>query len=168
MIFWGYFFATCSYLTYCIGRFLKLKKGMLLFDLLSKPLMAIALYFFNSLSGAYILLVACLVLIVSNIKERLHTRWLAAYILFQLLYLIIFYHTYIGLSSILITTCVSITLFSIWWLPPQKMRLIGGFNGLTSLTYHLSLHNWLGIMEVVVMASNFAAYFKMRKKRKSK
>lgn len=164
MIFWGYFFATCCYLTYCGSRFLKLKKGMLLLDLLSKPLMAMALYCFNSLSGAYIFMVVCLMLIACNIKERLHAKWLPAYVLFQTLYLVILYYTYTGYSSLLIVLCASITLFSTWWLPPQKMRLIGGFNGFISLSYHLSIHDWLGLMEIVVMISNFVAYHKMRKK----
>jgi len=159
----GYLFTACSYLLYAISRFCKRKQMILLFDLASKPFMALSLYYFNSLSGAYIFFVICFMLIVANIKEKMHFRCLIGYLFFQTLYLIILYYTYTGYSSALITLCVSITLFSIWWLPPQKMRLVGGFNGLLSLTYHLSIHNWLGLFEIASIASNFLAYHKRKK-----
>jgi len=166
MIFLGYFFVACAYALYAYSRFCKSKQLMLFFNLCSKPFMAAGLYFFNSLSGSYVLLVSCLMLITTNIKEKLKTRWLLGYIFFQAIYLVILYYTYIGYSSILITLCVSITLFSTWWLSPQKMRLIGGINGFLALAYHLSVRNWLGLLEITGIISSFSAYIKARKKSK--
>lgn len=168
MIFWGYFFTACAYFLYGASRFCKTKQYMLLLDLLSKPFMAAGLYYFQSLSGSYIMLVICFMLIAANLKEHFKTKWLIGYLFFQSLYLLILYHTYIGFSSILITLCVSITLFCTWWLPPQKMRLICGFNCFISLAYHLSIRNWLGIFELISMTSNFSAYYNMKRKSKRK
>ncbi len=165
-MFFGYFFAACAYILYAFSRFCRRKQMMLLFDLASKPFIAASAYFFNSLSGSYIFAMICIVLVVVNLKVKLRVRWLPVYLFFQMIYLVIFYYTYAGLPSILITTCVSITLFSMWWLPPQQMRLVGGINGFTSLAYHLSIHNWLGLLEIASIASNLAAYAKMRHDKK--
>ena len=103
-------------------------------------------------------------LIVVNIKERLHKKWLFGYIFFQILYFVILYFTYAGLSSILIVLTVSINLFSIWFLPPQQMRLISGINGFTYLAYQISIKNLAGLLEIFALLSNMISFIKYRKK----
>ncbi len=164
MLFLGYFFTILNYACFCISRFMKRKKTMLLLDLLAKIFTSIGLYFLDSLSGSYIFIAVFFMLIVANIKERLDKRWLAGYIFFQSIYLIILWQTYVGISSLLVFTTVSVTLFCIWWLPPQKMRVIGGLNCFTYLAYQISIRNWAGLLELFVIASNFFAYLKYRKK----
>ena len=72
MIVWGYLLTIIDYMGYCLGCFMKRKAAMLAFDLVSKIFTALSLYCFGSLSGAYIYIVVFGVLIVANIKERLH------------------------------------------------------------------------------------------------
>ena len=102
-------------------------------------------------------------LIIANIKERLNKKWLFGYIFFQSLYLAIVFHTYVGISSILVLMTVSITLFCIWWLPPQQMRVVGGLNCFTYLAYQISIKNWAGLLEIFVILSNFFSFLKYKK-----
>ncbi|MBO4643116.1 MAG: YgjV family protein, partial [Alphaproteobacteria bacterium] len=51
-------------------------------------------------------------------------------------------------------------LFCVWWLSPQKIRFIGGFNSFLYLAYQISIKNWAGLIEIFVIVSNFAAFFK--------
>lgn len=163
MLILGYIFTILNYACYCLSRFMKTKKMMLLLDLISKVFTSLGLYCLNSLSGAYVFIAVFFMLIVANIKERLNKQWLAVYIFFQSIYLIILYYTYVGISSILVVLLVSITLFCIWWLPPQKMRIVGLFNSFTCLAYQISIKNWAGLLEILVMFSNLLAYLKYKK-----
>lgn len=167
MLLLGYFFTLLNYACYCLSRFMKHKQHMLLLDLLSKIFTALGLYFFNSLSGAYITFAAFFMLIIANIKEKLNKQWLFGYILFQALFFYILYYTYIGISSILVVTTTSITLFCIWWLPPQHIRIIGIFNCIIYMTYQFTIHNWAGLLEIFVIFSNIVSYIKHQKSYKS-
>ena len=164
MLIWlGYFFTTLNYACYCLSRFMKQKKMMLLLDLIAKILTSLGLYCLGSLSGSYVFIVSFFMLIVANIKERLNKRWLGFYILFQSLYLLVLYYTFVGLSSILIVTTVSVTMFCIWWLPPQQMRFVGGLNSFTCLAYQITIKNWAGLLEIFVIVSNVVSYIKYKR-----
>ena len=163
MIWLGYLFTFLNYVCYCLSRFMKHKSMMLLLDLISKILTAIGMYFLNSLSGAYIFIAVFFMLIVANIKEYLNKKWLFGYLFFQSIYLAILYYTYVDASSVLVVMTVSITLFCIWWLRPQQMRVIGGINGFTFLAYQISIKNRAGLLEIFVIISNFISYLKYKK-----
>ena len=163
MIWLGYFFTALNYACYCLSRFMKQKQLMLLLDLLAKIFTIIGLYLLDSLSGASSFIVMFLLLIVANIKEKLNKKWLFGYLLFQLLYLIVLFYTYEGISSVLVVLSSSITLLCIWWLPPQQMRFIGGLNCFVFLAYQISIKNWAGLLEIFVIISNLFSYLKYRK-----
>ena len=164
MIWQGYLFTALNYVCYCLSRFMKHKKMMLLLDLLAKILTIIGLYCLNSLSGAYIFIAVFFTLIVTNIKERLNKRWLSGYIFFQALYVVILFYTYVGWSSILVTLSSSVNLVCLWWLPPQQMRVVGGLNSFIFLAYQISIKNWAGLLEILVILSNLFAFLKYWKK----
>ena len=138
------------------------KKDMLLMDLLATAFTILALYCVGSISGAFSFCVIFLVLIFANIKERVKKKWTGFYVLFQVLYLLILIYAYQGISSVLVFTTSTIGLFYTWWLPPQKMRLIGGYNSILFLAYQISIKNWPGLLEILIALSNFAAYLKYR------
>lgn len=163
MIWLGYFFTVLNYVCYCLSRFMKHKKMMLLLDLLAKIFTILGLYCLNSLSGTYTFVVMFFFLIVANIKERLNKKWLLWYIFFQFLYLAILYKYYEGLSSILVVFTSSVTLFSVWWLPPQQMRIVGGLNCFPFLAYQICIKNWAGLLEILVILSNLFSFLKYRK-----
>jgi hypothetical protein len=142
---------------------MKQKQLMLLLDLLAKIFTIIGLYLLDSLSGASSFIVMFLLLIVANIKEKLNKKWLFGYLLFQLLYLIVLFYTYEGISSVLVVLSSSITLLCIWWLPPQQMRFVGGLNCFVFLAYQISIKNWAGLLEILVIISNLFSYLKYRK-----
>ena len=102
-------------------------------------------------------------ILIFFIKERLNKKWLFGYIFFQSLYLAILFYTYAGIPSILVVATVSVTLFCIWWLPPQQMRVVGGLNCFTYLAYQISIKNWAGLLEILVILSNFFSFLKYRK-----
>ena len=157
MVILGYIFTALNYLIYCISRFRRKKKTMLALDLWAKILTILGLYCLGSLSGAFSFIIVFCVLIAANIKERLKKKWTALYILFQWLYIMILICTYQGISSALVFTTSSISLFSNWWFPPQKLRFAGGCNSILFVIYQISIKNWAGLLELFVMFSNFAS-----------
>ena len=162
MIWLGYFFTVINYICYCGSRFSRSKQMMLFLDLVAKIFTILGLYCLGSLSGAYIFVVTFFLLIVANIKEKTNKRWLPAYLFFQGLYFLILIFIFEGISSILVFTTSSVTLWCIWWLPPQKMRIVGGWNSILYLLYQISIKNWAGLIELAVIYSNFAAYIKYK------
>lgn len=163
MILLGYFFTVINYICYCISRFVKTKQMMLFFDLVAKIFTIAGLYCLGSLSGAYTFCITFFLLIVANIKEKKKKIWVLLYWLFQSLYLSVFLTTFIGISSVLVFITSGINLYSIWWLSPQKMRVVGGLNSIIFLIYQISIRNWAGLIELAVIFSNFAAYIKYKK-----
>lgn len=161
----GYIFTVFNYVFYCISRFCRKKYQMLTLDLLAKLSTFVALYFLNSLSGAYSMLVSFLILIAANIKERRKGKWLPAYVVFQLLLVAIMIWKFAGISSILVFMTSSISLLSIWWLNPQKMRIAGMATSISSLLYQISIKNWAGLLEMVVICSNVASFTKYKREK---
>lgn len=132
-------------------------------DLLSKTSYMLALLCLGSLSGAYSIMLNLGYLICANIKERHGYRWPVLYALFELALIGIMLGNFEGISSVLIFCSTSISLFSIWWMPPQKMRLLGLGANFITLSYHISLRNWAGVFEFAVIASNVSSYLKYRR-----
>ena len=168
MIILGYFFTVLNYITYCLSRFMKSKAAILALDLVAKIFTTIGLYYFNSLSGAYITIAVFFLLIVANIKEHLHKEWLWGYIFFQSLYVVILCCAYEGVSSILIFSTVTINLFGIWFLSPQQMRLFGCISCFAYFAYMVSIHNWAGVLEIFALLSNVLSFIKYKKKKQIK
>lgn len=166
MIWLGYLFTAINYGCYCLSRFMKNKKMMLFWDLMAKVFTALGFYFLGSLSGAYLFVAGFFMLITANVKEQLAKKWLPVYIFFQTLYLAVLFCTYNGISSILFTITASVTLFCVWWMPPQKMRIIGAWNSFLFLAGQISIRNWAGLLEILVIISNFMAFFKYKKLKK--
>ena len=160
MIILGYIFTVINYFLYCLSRFVRDKKNMLLIDLLAKIFTVLGLYCLGSLSGAYSFGITFFLLIVANIKERLGVKWIVGFIFFQVLYTLILILTYQGISSILIFIVSSLKLTSTWWLIPQKIRIVGMCNSVLFLGYQIAIKNWAGLLEIFVMLSNLIAYLK--------
>ena len=163
MIALGYIFTVINYVLYCASRFAVSKKTILLMDLVAKVFTVMGLYCLNSLSGAAVFCITFVLLIAANIKERLDKKCLWGFIVFQALYTIALFYTYDGISSILVFLSATINLLCIWWFAPQNMRLVGGFNCIIYLAYQISIKNWAGLIEILVLISNFAAYIKYHK-----
>lgn len=166
LIFLGYLFTVINYVCYCLSRFVKTKQMMLLLDLVAKIFTIAGLYCLGSLSGAYLFVITFFLLIVANIKEKAGARWTLGFVLFFGLYCLALHTTFDGLPSLLVFTSSVVNLWCIWWLPPQKMRFIGGLNCIVYLSYQISIKNWAGLIELAVIYSNFAAYLKYRNKAK--
>lgn len=164
----GYIFTVFNYVFYCISRFCRKKYQMLTLDLLAKLSTFIALFFLNSLSGAYSMLVSFIILIAANIKERKNGRWLPMYAAFQLSLVIIMIWKFAGISSILVFVTSTISLLSIWWLNPQKMRVAGMATSVSSLLYQTSIQNWAGLLEIIVICSNVLSFSKYKNEKDDK
>lgn len=163
MITLGYIFTLINYVFFCGSRFLVNKKNILLMDLVAKIFTVMGLYCLNSLSGAFSFGITFFLLIAANIKERQNKKWGAGFVIFQALYLLTMILQYEGLSSVLICASCSLNLVCVWFLAPQNMRLVGGYNSILFLLYQISIKNWAGLVEIFVIISNFAAYFKYKK-----
>ena len=74
--------------------------------------------------------------------------------------------TYIGISSILVFSCSSITLCANWWLSPQNMRLSAVFGSVVYLAYQISIANWAGLLVVFALTSNLFSFLTYRKIKK--
>lgn len=160
----GYLFTVFNYVFYCTSRFCSKKHRMLTLDLLAKLSTFLALFFLNALSGAYSMLVSFLVLIVANVKIRRNARWLPGYILFQVVLIAIMIWKFAGISSVLVCFTSTVSLISIWWLSPQKMRIAGITTSISSLMYQLSIQNWAGMLEIIVICSNIVSFITYKRK----
>lgn len=164
----GYIFTVFNYAFYCISRFCRKKYQMLTLDLLAKLSTFVALFFLNSLSGAYSMLVSFVILIVANIKERKNGKWLPIYVAFQVSLVIIMIWKFASISSVLVFATSTISLLSIWWLNPQKMPIAGMATSISSLLYQISIKNWAGLLEIIVICSNILSFSKYRNEKKNK
>ena len=162
MIILGYIFTIINYFLYCLSRFMRDKKDMLLVDLLAKIFTILGLYCLGSLGGSLSFGITFFLLIAANIKERLNKKWILGFLFFQILYTATLFFTYQGISSILIFIVSSLKLTSTWWFVPQKIRIVGMCNSILFLGYQISIKNWAGLLEIFVMLSNFTAYLKYR------
>ena len=167
-VIFGTVFTVLNYVFYCSSRFFRLKKKMLAFDLLAKLSTCLALYFLDALSGAYSMLLSFLILIAANLKERRQARWPAVYAVFQAALIAIMVWQFAGLPSVLVFCTASVSLLSIWWLPPQKMRVASMITSVTSLLYQLSIQNYAGLLECIVIGSNVLSFVKYQKQRRVK
>lgn len=158
----GYVFTVFNYVFYCGSRFCRKKYQMLTLDLLAKLSTFVALYCLDSLNGAYSMFVSFLILIAANIKERKNGRWFIPYVIFQFLLVVIMIWKFAGVSSILVFMTSTISLLSVWWLNPQKMRIAGMATSILSLLYQISIKNWAGLLEIIVICSNAASFTKYK------
>lgn len=159
----GYIFTFFNYVFYSISRFSNKKHKMLTLDLLAKLSTFIALFFMGSISGAYSMLLSFFILLAANIKVRRQSKWSVLYILFELILISILILKFEGISSILVFITSSTSLLSVWWLRPQGMRIAGLFTSITSLLYQLSIRNWAGLLEIIVIGSNIISFVKYKK-----
>lgn len=168
MIYFGYIMTFFNYICYCSSRFMKEKTYMLLLDILAKISTIIALICLGSLTGSYNMIISLILLIIARKKEKgkiLTTKISSnvVFILFVCSYLFSMTLTFKGISSILVTITSVITLISIWYLPPQKMRIVGACNSVIFLCYQMSIRNYVGILEILVILSNIVAFVKYKK-----
>lgn len=163
----GYIFSIINYTFYGLGRFMKKKSAILVFCLLSLLAAAISCYFFNSLSGYYLLLTQIIVTSLAYIKEKkTFNKFLTygIYIAAQLFITATIMYTFKGMSSVFCYISVTIAIFSVWWLNEQKMRLTGIFICLFSFLYNMTIGNYLGVLELAIIATNIISYFIYKKK----
>ena len=158
----GYGLTILNYIFYCTSRFQKNKKNILFLDLIAKFCTVIALYFLNSLTGSYIMCLKFLIDIICYIKENKRLKLSALYWIFQIVFILILWNTYIGISSMLVFFCSSITLLANWWLSPQYMRISSAVGSGFYLAYQISITNWAGLLEIIAFASNVNAYLKYK------
>ena len=139
------------------------KEKILFMDLIAKIFTVAGLYCLGSLTGAYNMSMIFLMNIVCYVKERKNRKLPVLYFIFEMVFVAILIYTYDGLSSILVFTCSSLTLFANWWLSPQYMRITAVWGCVIYLAYQISIKNWAGLLEIGAFASNLISYLKYRK-----
>ena len=162
----GYIFTFINYIAYCTSRFQKKKSLILTLDLIAKICTIIALYFLGSLSGSYSMFISFISIIIFNIKERYKfNKYLefSIYILLQIGYILVGIFTFSGISTILIFITSSVMLFANCYLSPQKMRFLGVPCSMLYLGYQISIKNWVGLLEILVILSNIISFKKYKK-----
>ncbi len=165
MLLVAYGFTILNYIFYCSSRFCKEKKNMLLFDILAKISTIISLLLLSSITGAIVMCVSLIMLLVARYKEQKGMNkylTIILYLLFIGIYVTNLILTYKGLSSILVTTTALLTLTSVWFLKPQNMRKMGILVSTIYLFYQISIKNWAGLLEAFVIVSNIASLIKYK------
>lgn len=163
----GYTFSLLSGLIYCIGRFKKEKKNILLFDLMSKLLMSVSLFLFGSLTGSINFIINFIFLLVFNLlirKKKFNMKdSVITFTVFFIAYIVSCILTYNGYVSALVCLASSLSLFANSFLREQKMRLMSAFTSVFYLTYYISIGNYAGALEIVPLLSNVISYMKYKK-----
>lgn len=164
----GYIFSIINYLFYATGRFMKNKPAILFFCVLSLTTAAISCFFFNSMSGFYSLMILVFFNIIAYFKAKKEFNKVltyAIYIFTQILITLMSIYTFKGISSIFCYISTTIAVVSVWWFNEQKMRIAGIFVCLFSFLYNLTIHNYIGILELAIIASNIISYCVYNKKK---
>jgi len=167
MIILGYILTVINYLSYCASRFCKEKKNILLLDIFAKVITVLSFICLKSMTGAVVMFISILLLIVAYFKENhklIKVISISGFLFFNILYIINICLTYNGLSSILVTVTAFLTLISIWWFKPQNMRLMGIFVSIIYLFYQISIKNWAGLLEILVILANIISFMKYKNK----
>ena len=171
MVIAGYILTVINYVFYCLSRFAKQKKTMLTMDIFAKICTVASLLCFDSVTGAIVMGIAIPLLIISRYKETHELSkpalW-SIFIIFNLIYIVSTIFTYNGISSVLVTITALLTLISIWWLKPQNMRLMGLIVCIIYLAYQISIKNWAGLLEILVIVANVASWIIYKNKEKQK
>ena len=157
----GYTFSIINYAFYGIGRFMKKKSAILAFCLLSLLAAAISCYFFNSLSGYYLLLTQIVIVLLAYIKEKKpfpKVVQYAIYVAAQLFITLATIFTFQGISSIFCYISVTIGILSNWWFNEQKIRNCGVAICFFSFLYNMSIKNYIGVLELAIMIMNIVSY----------
>ena len=163
LIYVGYGLTVINYIFYCASRFQKDKKNILFLDLFAKTCTIFALYCFGSLTGSYIMFLKLIIGIVCYTKECKNWKLFFLYWVFEIIFILILWNTYIGISSVLVFVCSSISLLANWWLSPQYMRISAVVGSGFYLAYQISISNWAGLLEIVALGSNIGAYVKYKR-----
>ena len=167
MIYVAYGLTFINYVFYCSSRYMKKKEHMLLFDMIAKIVTTISFLLLNSETGMFNMLLAFVLILYNYVKEKKETTSKTQnIIIFSIatsIYVIILFLTYSDISSILVFTTSIVSLISNQFLSPQKMRITGIFNSILYLTYQLTLKNWAGLLEIIVIISNLTSWLKYKK-----
>ena len=167
MLIIAYIATVINYLCYCVSRYCKAKKGMVSLDLAAKLFSMIALILLGSLTGGFNMALSFVLLIIIRIREKWNFSEIANVLLFSVFlcgYIGILIFTFQGLPSVLTFLTSSLTLTGLCFLSPQGMRKIGIFASLLYLCYMLSIKNWVGLLEVLVLFSNISSYLYYKKR----
>lgn len=166
MLYLAYGLTVVNYIFYCLSRYMKQKKYMLLLDIGAKVTTTISLLLLGSKTGMFNMLFAMALLIFNycyETKECITKKYnIIVFGIAILVYCSILTFTYEGITSILVFTTSIISLTSNQFFTPQKMRVTGVFNSIIYLMYQISLKNWVGLLEVLVIISNATSWFKYR------
>ncbi len=167
MIYLAYGLTAVNYLLYCLSRYMKQKKYMLLLDIGAKTVTTISFLLLGSKTGMFNMLLAAALLVFNyfyETKECITKKYnKIVFGIAVLIYCSILAFTYEDVTSILVFITSIISLTSNQFFPPQKMRVTGMFNSIIYLSYQILLKNWAGLLEVLVIISNSTAWFKYRK-----
>jgi hypothetical protein len=145
---------------------MKKKKDILYLDLFAKAFTIASLYLFGSATGAYNMCLTFIINIICYHKTKNEWKLSLLYWIFELILIIIFVNTYIGISSILVFITSSLTLMSNWWFSPQQMRLTAVLGSMLYLSYQISINNWAGLLEIIALGSNWLSYVKYKNTRR--
>ena len=168
MIVVGYLFSTLNYILYCIGRFTKKKSAIMLYCLFALVMAGISNYCFGSLTGSLTLFVQIPIVFLSYCKEKKPMQkrtMIFVYSLAVLATTIILATTFKGLSSILIYVAANLSIYSYWWMSEQQLRVTGVFIGVLFFLYCMSIRNYMGFMELLVILSNIVSYAVYQRKK---
>lgn len=167
MLIIAYIATLMSYLCYCRSRYCKTKKNMVSLDLASKLFSIVALVLMGSLTGGFNMALSFVLLIIIRIREKRNFSEIANVLLFSVFlcgYIGILIFTFQGLPSVLTFLTSSLTLTGLCFLSPQGMRKIGIFASSLYLCYMLSIKNWVGLLEILVLFSNITSYLYYKKR----
>ena len=165
----GYICTILNCFVFSIGRFQRNKKSILAFEFIAKLLSVTSFFMFGSLTSGLSDIWSFVVLSTANVKEHKQfsttvSNWL--FIFFESVYVLILSFTFNGISSLLIFTVSTISIVSLWYLEPQNMRVAEIMNSFIYLALQLSIGNFAGITEFVVIGCNTASYCKYEKEEK--
>lgn len=160
----GYGITILSMVVYAAGLQLREEWQIIISQILAKILTVLCLLCFDSATGVWTSIVGFGVLTISYLREKYKRGFIPFYFIFETIYIYILVNTFDGISSILMFVGSSLSLLSLFWLREQPLRIVGLIKSCIYVVYQLSIKNWAGITELIIVYSYISSYIKYRKK----
>lgn len=160
----GYGLTILAIVVYAAGLQLKEKWQIIVSQILARIFTVSSLLCFDSATGVWTSVIGFGVLTISYLREKYKKGFIPFYFIFESIYIYILINTFNGISSILVFVSSSLSLMALFWLREQPLRIVGLIKSCIYIVYNLSIKNWAGITELIIIYSYISSYVKYKKK----
>ena len=159
MIYAGYALTALNYVLYCISRFQKNKRSILILDIFAKICTVLSFFLLSVKSGMISMLISLAAIIVFTIRDKNKI----AYGVFFASYIACAVYTFTGLPEIILAISSILMLTANCFFEGQGIRFTGIIVSVLYLGFQISVKNYAGLLEIFVLIANIVSFIKYKR-----